>query len=336
MTRAYRNSSSFKVATLFLALLAISVIFLLLAFYFYAEDNQTAKLIIIFAALPLIVIAVSGYLISVFVVTRINRMAETANQIIRTGDLSKRLEIDSRWDDLSYLSKVLNDMLDKIQQLMMGVQHITDSVAHDLRTPLAKLRNNLEYVSSKNTSNEEIKPLIDEVDQVLKTFNSLLSLSSIESGRQSFQFKEFDLQQLIIDAVDFYAPLAHDKDIEINLETVDAIYVGDRDLFFQVIANLLDNAIKFTPAGGSIEIMMLKESYSTTISICDSGTGLTGDAFTKVFERFYRDPNHMTLPGSGLGLSLVQAVLNLHHAKIELTNATPGLKAKIVLTNHHD
>ena len=259
-------------------------------------------------------------------------MADTANLIISTGDLSKRLEIDSKWDDLSYLSKVLNQMLDKIQQLMMGVQHITDSVAHDLRTPLARLRNNLESISV-NDNDEQIKPMIEEVDHVLKTFNALLSLSSIESGRQSIQFTEFDLKKLVSDAVDFYDPLAHDKNITINVSTIDAVYLGDRDLFFQAIANLLDNAIKFTPEGGSIEVHMVRDADAICILITDSGAGILDCDLDKVFERFYRDVNHMSLPGSGLGLSLVKAILDLHKARIELTNNDPGLQARIILND---
>ena len=216
------------------------------------------------------------------------------------------------------------------QQLMMGVQHITDSVAHDLRTPLARLRNHLESISV-NDNDERIKPLIDEVDHVLKTFNALLSLSSIESGRQSIQFAEFDLQKLISDAVDFYDPLAHDKSIKINLSTIDATYLGDRDLFFQAIANLLDNAIKFTPQEGNIDVAMRRDSSGISILIRDSGAGIHD--LDKVFERFYRDASHMSLPGSGLGLSLVKAVLDLHKAQIELVNTNPGLEAKIILNN---
>ena len=332
MSRSYKNSSSFKVATVFLILLIISIACLFFALYIFSSDPQTARIIIIIGAIPLLVIAIAGYLISVFVVTRINRMAETANLIMSTGDLSKRLEIDSKWDDLSYLSKVLNQMLDKIQQLMMGVQHITDSVAHDLRTPLARLRNNLESISA-NDNDEQIKPLIDEVDHVLKTFNALLSLSSIESGRQSIQFAEFDLQKLVSDAVDFYDPLAHDKNITINLSTIDAVYLGDRDLFFQAIANLLDNAIKFTPEGGRIDVTMVREADTTCILITDSGAGIQDGDLDKVFERFYRDTTHMSLPGSGLGLSLVKAILDLHKAQIELTNNNPGLQARIILNN---
>ena len=332
MTRSYKNSSSFKVATVFLVLLIISVVCLLFALYIFSNDPQTARMIIVVGAIPLLIIAIVGYLISVFVVTRINRMAETANIIISTGDLSKRLEIDSKWDDLSYLSKVLNQMLDKIQQLMMGVQHITDSVAHDLRTPLARLRNNLESIAVKD-NDEQIKPLIEEVDHVLKTFNALLSLSSIESGRQSIQFAEFDLQKLVTDAVDFYDPLAHDKNIAINLRTTKATCLGDRDLFFQAVANLLDNAIKFTPKGGCIDVSLDRDGDVISVQVTDSGDGILDNDLDKVFERFYRDTSHMSLPGSGLGLSLVKAILDLHKAQIELTNKEPGLQARILINN---
>ena len=255
-------------------------------------------------------------------------MTDTANEIIKTGDLSKRLVVDSRWDDLSFLSNVLNQMLDKIETLMEGVQHITDTVAHDLRTPLARLRNKLE---NSNYGAEEKLALITEVDGLLKTFNALLSLSSLESGRQSTKFEMFDLEKVIKDAADFYIPLAQDKNITIKIETTPVHYLGDRDLFFQVIANLLDNAIKFTPEQGSISVLVSQTSSGHQITVADTGPGISNDAIDKVFDRFYRDTSESQKEGSGLGLSLVKAVLQLHGAEIKIENVHPGLRVKIVL-----
>lgn len=291
-------------------------------------DNAFLVSLSIASFISLILVAVLGYIVSVFVVTRINRMANTANEIIKTGDLSKRLTIDSRWDDLSYLSGVLNEMLDKIETLMEGVQHITDTVAHDLRTPLARLRNKLE-TSDYNTDNK--MALIQEVDGLLKTFNALLSLSSIESGRQSTKFEEFDLEKVVVDAVNFYTPLAQDKEQILQLEAMPISYVGDRDLFFQVIANLLDNAIKFTPNKGNISVAITESQNNRQIIITDSGPGIREDSIEKVFDRFYRDKSESQKEGSGLGLSLVKAVLQLHGAKIKIENVDPGLRVKIYL-----
>ncbi len=328
MPRQYTRSSSFKAANLFLLLLIFSTLCLSIALYLYLqEDSRESKsmiiLLVVAGVLPLIMLVAVSYLISIFVVTRINRIADTANEIMSTGDLTKRLKIDSRWDDLSFLARVLNSMLDKIEQLMSGVQHITDTIAHDLRTPLARLRNKLDA--------EKDDKLVHEVDGLLKTFNSLLSLSSIESGRQQLKFVEFDLQALIEDAVGLYDPLAHDKNQTITVETVPMKYLGDRDLMFQVIANLLDNAIKFTPQGGEVKVQLEVDKGQCKVHIDDNGPGIPLISRDKVFERFYRDPEQQTLHGAGLGLSLVNAVLNLHNASILLTHKQYGLRVTLEL-----
>lgn len=335
--RDYKKSSSFKVAVLFALLLAIAIFALCISIYLFSsqftEQKLSSPIIIlsVVSVLALLLIAIAGFLISIFVVTRINRFADTAHEIIATGDLSKRLEVDSKWDDLSFLAGVLNEMLDKIETLMTGVQHITDTVAHDLRTPLARVRNKLERVTLEtNTSeknlHETISPLVREVDGLLKTFNALLSLSSLESGRQGLKFESFDLEKVVMDAIEFYTPLAEEKNQVITVDTNPINYLGDRDLIFQVIANLLDNAIKFTQHDGKIEVRLETDSNHNIITIADNGPGIPIASVEKVFERFYRDQSQQHQVGSGLGLSLVLAVLNLHHAKITLEDNEPGLK----------
>ena len=326
--RSYKKSSSFKAANLFLLLLLFSTACLSLALYLYtqpdsAELKTIIALLVVAGVVPLLMLVIAGYLISIFVVTRINRIAATADEIMSTGDLTKRLKVDSRWDDLSFLSRVLNNMLDKIESLMSGVQHITDTVAHDLRTPLARLRNKLDQ------QNEE--QLVSEVDGLLKTFNSLLSLSSLESGRQAIKFVAFDLQALIEDAVGLYDPLAHEKNQRITYKTLKTSYTGDRDLMFQVIANLLDNAIKFTHEGGEISIEMVQDEYGCKVHIDDDGPGIPVEYRHKVFERFYREPNQPSQQGAGLGLSLVSAVLKLHNASIDLAQKNSGLRVTLNL-----
>ncbi len=293
-----------------------------------AIDNNVFIIISSIGIVSLLSIAVAGYLISVFVVTRINRMADTANEIINTGDLSKRLSIDSRWDDLSFLSSVLNQMLDKIETLMEGVQHITDTIAHDLRTPLARLRNKLERAES-NAEDISTLSLMQEVDGLLKTFNALLSLSSLESGRQSAKFVSFDLEKVIKDAVEFYTPLAEEKNQVLLAKTIPLSFTGDRDLFFQVIANLLDNAIKFTPREGTINVTIDKNENGHQIIVSDNGPGVPDESMEKIFDRFYRDESQEKDEGSGLGLSLVKAVLKLHNLLIKVENNNPGLKVTI-------
>ncbi|MFK7816468.1 MAG: sensor histidine kinase [Gammaproteobacteria bacterium] len=339
--RHYRSSSSFKVATLFAVLLAFAVIALSISIYLFYQQSETELsqafvLLSVISILALLIMGVMGYLISVFVVTRINRIANTAQEIITTGDLTKRIEIDSRWDDLSFLGDVLNEMLEKIETLMEGVQHITDTVAHDLRTPLARLRNKLEQNSNKSglEKYDEIEgkaSLVKDVDSLLKTFNALLSLSSLESGRQGSRFEEFDLGKVVQDAVDLYMPLAEEKNQTFTVDSKAISYKGDRDLFFQVIANLLDNAIKFTQHNGVIKISLENSSNEKIIIIQDNGPGIPHGSVEKAFDRFYRDQEQQHIEGSGLGLSLVNAVLKLHKASISLEDNQPGLKVIISL-----
>ncbi len=340
--RNYNKSSSFKVATLFTFLLTIAVVSLCISIYLFTSQESELVLsnfviiLSVVSVVALILIAIAGYLISIFVVTRINRIADTAYEIVTTGDLTKRIATDSRWDDLSFLSNVLNEMLEKIETLMEGVQHITDTVAHDLRTPLARLRNKLERAESaissqQNETNQTKSSLINEVDGLLKTFNALLSLSSLESGRQGLKFESFDLEKVVHDAVALYIPLAEEKNQEILISTYPIEYLGDRDLIFQVIANLLDNAIKFTPQNGKIDVYFDKNKNMRTVVIADNGPGVPELSVEKVFERFYRDENQQHHDGSGLGLSLVHAVLKQHKAKINLEDNKPGLKVTITL-----
>ncbi len=339
-SRDYKKSSSFKVATLFAFLLAIAITTLSISIYLFVQQSDyqsVSHLVIILSAvsiLSLIAMGVIGYLISVFVVTRINRIADTAQEIISTGDLTKRIEIDSRWDDLSFLGDVLNEMLQKIEILMEGVQHITDTVAHDLRTPLARLRNKLEHASLQADliqSDEEKTELVKDVDNLLKTFNSLLSLSSLESGRQGLKFESFDLDKVVQDAVDLYQPLAEEKNQKMIVNTKAMQYVGNRDLIFQVITNLIDNAIKFTQTQGTISINLEENKNVQKIVIEDNGPGIPKDSINKVFDRFFRDQTQQHIEGSGLGLSLVNAVLHLHKASIRLEENSPGLKVIIEL-----
>ena len=336
--RYYRKSSSFKVATLFAVLLGVAVITLSLSVFLLARqndsgiDNPILLVLSIASIVSLIFVAMLGYLVSVFVVSRINRISGIADEIVKTGDLSKRITLDSRWDDLSFLSGVLNEMLDRIETLMEGVQHITDTVAHDLRTPLTRLRNKLEKADQNTETKTE---LIREVDGLLKTFNALLNLSSIESGRQSTKFEYFDLEKVVNDAVGFYTPLAQDKNQTITLTTVPVQYLGNKDLFFQVVANILDNAIKFTPVGGDIHITIKKITDGHQFIVRDSGPGIAEGCLDKVFDRFYREESNTQKEGSGLGLSLAKAVLKLHGAQIMLKNAEPGLSVSIHLPDQY-
>lgn len=280
-------------------------------------------------ALVMIVVFVS-YLISIFVVSGTNKIAETAHEIIRTGDLSRRVAIASHWDDLSNMAGVLNMLLDRIQALMQGVRQVSDNIAHDLRTPLTRMRSRIETLQTQEPDNETYDQLLVESDQILATFNALLRISRIEAEQQRSQFGALALHDVLRDVVEFYEPLAEDKNITLKVILENIEYHGDRDLLFQAFANLLDNAVKFTPDGGSILLELKKDNGRVHIVINDSGPGVPDGETKKIFERFYRAEKSRSLPGAGLGLSLVSAVISLHGGSVEAQNVE-GLRIITIL-----
>jgi signal transduction histidine kinase len=267
----------------------------------------------------------ASYIISVFVVSGTNKIAETAQDIIHTGDLSRRLEFHSRWDDLSNMANVLNSLLARIETLMTGVRQVSDNIAHDLRTPLTRMRNHIEDLQKKYGHND-YDELLNEADHLLDTFTALLRVSRIETEQQKSHFKTVDLDHIIRDVIEFYTPLIEDKDIAVTLDTTPAELRGDKDLLFQAYANLLDNAIKFTPQNGNIAIALLSKNDGIILTIADSGIGVDSDDIDKIFGRFYRTEKSRTTKGTGLGLSLVKAVIELHGGRIHAEPNKPGLR----------
>lgn len=263
-----------------------------------------------------------SYIISIFVVTGTNHIADTARQIIKTGDLSRRLDIGKGWDDLSNMANVLNLLLDRIEELMHGVKQVSDNIAHDLRLPLTRLRNHIESLEPT----AEHAELMQEVDQLMTTFNALLRISRIEQEKQRKQFRKVEMSELLADVIELYEPLAEDRQIKIEKRLVPYSLKGDRDLLFQAYANLLDNALKYTPDHSTIELTMHKTDNSLTVTVKDAGKGVGLDELDKIFDRFYRTDNARHTPGNGLGLALVKAVIELHNGEIRAEQCAPGFQ----------
>ena len=279
-----------------------------------------------FASIVFVMLVVfASYIISVFVVSGTNKIVETAQDIIRTGDLSRRLEFNSHWDDLSNMAIILNSLLDRIETLMAGVRQVSDNIAHDLRTPLTRLRNHIEDLQKKYEQ-EDYDVLLNEADHLLDTFTALLRVSRIETEQQKSHFHTIDLERIIEDVIDFYTPLAEEKNINLTVNTESATLHGDKDLLFQACANLLDNAIKFTSQDGSIHIELISNHDGITLTISDSGIGVDEDDINKIYDRFYRTEKSRTTKGTGLGLSLVKAVIVLHGGHIHAEPNNPGLR----------
>ena len=294
------------------------------------KSYKKLKIFSILIMVFMLVVVLISFFISTFVVTRINKIVNTAKEIMNTRDLSRRIEVDSNWDDLSYLAKTLNDLLTRIESLMQGIRDVSDNIAHDLRTPITRLRGRLEGLKSKRLSDKDINKLISEADNILSMFNSLLRILNIQKGKRYQSFEDVDVSSIIRDVIELYEPLADEKKVVIksDLDTISDIS-GDRDLLFQMFANLLDNAIKFSTKDSDVLVYAIKHDERPIIIISDSGVGIEKDDIEKVFNRFYRADKSRNTSGSGLGLSMVEAILDLHQAKITLDDNAPGLKITI-------
>lgn len=273
----------------------------------------------------IILVVLASYMISVFVARGTNRIATTAQHIMTTGDLSQRLEVSSHWDDLGKMSTTLNLMLDRIESLMIGLRQMSDNIAHDLRTPLTRLRNHIE-ASSQAGDDSKNEMLLDEADKLLTTFNALLRISRIETEKKREHFTPLALRLLIEDVIAFYEPLAEMKHITFHQQLADISLVGDKDLLFQAYANIIDNAIKYTPEHGMITITMKTEGEFAVVLVEDTGGGIANSDLDKVFQRFYRGDISRSSAGTGLGLSLVKAVFDLHNGQLLLKNTDKGLR----------
>jgi signal transduction histidine kinase len=260
---------------------------------------------------------------------RIELINQTSRDIM-SGDLSRRIPSRHTGDDFDALADNLNAMLEQIEALMESVRRVSDNIAHDLRTPLTRLRNHLEQIhldtSSGDSNHAALQQALDEADALLNTFNALLRIARIESKDHRVDFTPVDIAALINDVMELYEPLAEAK--LLHFETAihtKLIVAGDRDLLFQALANLLDNAIKYTPDAGRIQLTLKNEAGQVSLQLCDSGPGIPAVEHEHIFQRFYRLEQSRTTPGNGLGMSLVKAVMQRHHFDIQLRDNNPGL-----------
>jgi signal transduction histidine kinase len=263
-----------------------------------------------------------GVMMSRSTLRRIEIINAISREIIR-GDLSRRIPTSGSADDFDQLAANLNSMLDQIQHLMDGVRHVSDNIAHDLKTPLTRLRNRLESLSHTDCDNrEEAEMALAEADAMLATFNALLRIARIEAGARREAFAEVDLRSVVEDVVELYEPVTEEREQLLGVALADTCVVqGDRDLLFQAVVNLLDNASKYTPPGGRIGIELSGGEPGACLTIRDSGPGIPIDDRSRVMDRFVRLERSRTTPGNGLGLSLVAAVAKLHAAQLSLDDA---------------
>ncbi|MFO1127249.1 MAG: HAMP domain-containing sensor histidine kinase [Rhodospirillales bacterium] len=278
---------------------------------------------------------IGGLLLSRRVLGRVEQVAATARRIM-AGDLTQRLPRDRSGDEFDRLAAILNGMLDRIERLMGGMRLATDSLAHDLRSPLTRLKARVELALLQRPDAERdrraLGDVLEQADSALLLFESLLKIAMAESGASATELKPLDLAALTRDAAELYEPLAEDNGIILRVAADHpAMIRGQGELLAQSIANLLDNAVKYTPAGGVIDVSVTAHGQEqVTLSIADNGPGIGAADRQRVLERFVRLEESRSTPGSGLGLSLVDAVARLHGAGLSLDDGNPGLRVTLV------
>jgi signal transduction histidine kinase len=281
--------------------------------------------------------AVGGLVLSVGFLRRIETMGRAAREIM-AGNLRQRIPESNRSDDLGRLAQTFNHMFDRIEKLIEANSHVSHAIAHDLRKPLTRILRRLEEVRAKggNIKNyqEAVNCAVEDVHGVLETFNALLRIAQIEAGARRVGFKAVDLAAISAEVAEAFQPAADEEGKTLSIERSVALpLAGDRDLLAQMVANLIDNALRHTPRGARIVIEVVRMGDANALVVADNGPGVPEEERTRIFERFYRLDAARTTPGDGLGLSLVAAVAELHGLTIVAADNEPGLR--IVLEMPH-
>jgi signal transduction histidine kinase len=256
------------------------------------------------------------------------RLLQEAGHDIASGNLKRRMPASARGDELDMFAGTVNYMLGEVERLMGEVKTSSETIAHDLRTPLTRARSQLHRLEqSPRVEPADIAQVTAELDEVLERFIAILRISELESRARSAGFAPVDLDKTLRHVAELYQPLAEDDGVRLSVVSTPGVAVeADAKLLFEAISNLVDNAIKFTGAGGEVRLEL---APGPQIAVQDDGPGVPQDERTAVLRRFYRSERDRLTPGSGLGLSIVAAIVRLHRFRLELQDAQPGLRAVI-------
>jgi signal transduction histidine kinase len=275
----------------------------------------------------------AGFILSRESLRRIQTMRQASLRIV-AGDLTFRLPISRRGDELDALAAIVNDMLAEVERLLVHAESAGESIAHELRTPLTRLRAVLEHAAEANPPNhpdrERLEACVAEADSMLARFRALLRIAAVEATRRNAAIAPLDLSGLVEQAAELYAPLIAERGRVFMVDIAPGIFARvDSDLFLEAIANLLDNALKFTPTGGSIGLSLTPSPRGFAVEVSDSGPGIPAAERPMVTKRFYRSAVHHGIPGHGLGLSLVAAVAGMHGLALQIADNAPGARVRL-------
>lgn len=285
----------------------------------------------------------AGLVISRVVLRRVEAINVDTRSIMG-GDLSRRIAVTGAGDEFDALAQNLNNMLDRIEALMSGLREVSDNIAHDLKTPLTRLRNAAEAAlmdpQGPSAYKEGLEHTIEKADELIKTFNALLLVARLEAGVLEENAEAFEAGKLVRDVAELYEPVAEERGLKLELAVEDGVRLtANRQLVGQAVANLIDNAIKYSAKvakteprrDATIRIGLRNVDGTVEISVADCGPGIAPDDRERVLKRFVRLEKSRTEPGTGLGLSLVQAVAHLHGGTVRLEDNAPGLRVVLTL-----
>lgn len=299
------------------------------------ELDKIVKSALIEGVVPISLVFVAlGAIVSRQIKSRL-KDAQACLDDIKLGHLERRLPLSGADDELDSLGMSVNEMLEELERAISELHHVGDHIAHDLRAPLCRVRNHLELAHSSielpGDLRNAINLAVSGIDQMLATTTAMLRAARIEAGRSRAHFREVDLLEILTELLNLYEPLANSKGLTFTLAAGGPLLVhGDRELLMEAFSNLIDNAIKFTPAPGIIEMTLRNQSKMHVVSIRDSGPGIPNERRASVFQRFYRDPGHSDTPGTGLGLALVASIAKLHSFEIKIEDAAPGCRFELM------
>jgi len=278
---------------------------------------------------PAVLLALAaGVALSRQALEQVKAVRLTAERIVQ-GHLSERLPSRGRGDEFDRLADSMNYMLDEIERLLEETKNVTDNIAHDLRTPLTRVRSRLERARQTAQTHAELQEMVDRaivaLDQTLRIITALLRIGQIERGVRRPSFQAVDLQTVVGEIGDLFEPVAEEKEIEFTVRTEKVSLIpGDRDLLSELLANLVENALKFTPCGGRVRLTLETEAGSVAVRVIDNGPGIAPEEREAVLRRFYRSDKSRHIEGCGLGLSLVEAIAKLHAFRLHIGDAQPG------------
>jgi len=276
---------------------------------------------------------VGGALIARYSLSRVDAVRAASEDIVR-GDLSRRVPLTGSGDEFDRLAGTINDMLARIETLMGGMRLVTDSLAHDLRSPLTRARSAIEMALRQHADAETYRQALEqtaaELETILRTFEALINIAQAEAGLNRLTLMGLDLSALARDLLEVYQPIAEEAGLELSGEiAADIVIHGHRQLLGQALANLLDNAIKYSAPGGRITLELAASEKGARLAVTDNGPGIPEEQRERVLQRFVRLDDSRGTPGSGLGLSLVAAVAKLHDVELKLLGNEPGLKVTL-------